>query len=1108
MMRSLKMNWNPSLARGVASSSLVATLAAALAVSACSVERKGLVESKPAKVTVEFDFDERPLPDIPLPNDIATRVDPESATGLRVNASMLAPTGMEMRVRREIDSLDGWGLQQPISIPFTGPIDVQSVIDGHRDVDYDPSNDVIYLVNIDRDSEDFGRLHYLDLGNGNYPVVLERQDRYGPNDPRGDSISLLFEETDEDRNGNGRIDFPERDDNKNGVVDPEEDTNGNGYLDPPEDDDADGVLDVPNYLPGHDPARGDLAARSDALMSFYEKETNTLIAIPMEPLLERTTYGVIVTRRILDTKGDPVGSPFDYAHHLAQTKALRPALEVLPEGIGEDDIAFMFSFTTQTAETSWVAVRDGLYGEGVQSHIAEEFPPELGPFMPLKDPEFPLHEGESPYILFNEDWKIPLTLIASAFLGANPDSNQGRSMLDSHDYVDFHVMGSYESPQLFFREDEAGNPLSLELQAWPQDLDRVPAPVRSETVYYWLVMPRKEVSARGDGEQVPIVLLGHGYGSNRIGETIGFAGFLAQYGIATLAIDNVSHGLNLSPQELEDARGIMENYGIGPVAEAINKGRAVDYDKDGTPDSGVDFWTSYLFHTRDNLRQSTLDYAHLIRILRTFDGKKRWEHDVNQDGEPDLAGDFNGDGVVDIGADSPIYAFGASLGGIMSTMLGGAEPEVSAIVPIAGGGRLVGVGGRSLQGGIPQAVVMRVMGPVFYATLGADGNTTLGTYVTVLNDDADYPLAEVDGLLPGDTMVVENLETGEVGCGYMLPDDDDPDVSGRARVNLATDEGDRLEVRFYRGPALKKGATECELMGGIEPIAVVDEREFEVELLGETLAPGELRSLVEGLGLRRSNPELRRFMALGQMVLDPADPSVFARHLSGDPLEFATGTSEETTPALIITSVGDMNVPASSGVTVGRAAGFIDYLNPDPRYAGTPYEGRSPNQILIDTYMAEAVNVFKRFTFNADPDADGVHMDVENFSNGTDIWGDSIPRLDPPLRLVSNTDVEGRFQNGYSGSIFTYAIPEGQHGFALPGEMTDKAIAQCEENGGTDCESLVGETFDVGWYMFHTIGGYFHDAAQRYPLLDKCNVKEACNDLPPTPAPRADPAND
>jgi hypothetical protein len=118
----------------------------------CQAETSGLAESAPAAVTVEFDFDERPLPEIPLPNDIATRPDPSSATGLRVNASMLAPTGMERRVRGLLDSLDGWGLQMPITIPFTGPIDVQSVIDGHRDLDFDPSNDVVYLIDIDRDS--------------------------------------------------------------------------------------------------------------------------------------------------------------------------------------------------------------------------------------------------------------------------------------------------------------------------------------------------------------------------------------------------------------------------------------------------------------------------------------------------------------------------------------------------------------------------------------------------------------------------------------------------------------------------------------------------------------------------------------------------------------------------------------------------------------------------------------------------------------------------------------------------------------------------------------------------------------------------------------------
>ena len=54
-------------------------------------EADGLMLAKDADVTVKFDFDHRPLPEIPLPNDIATRLDPDTATGLRINASMLAP---------------------------------------------------------------------------------------------------------------------------------------------------------------------------------------------------------------------------------------------------------------------------------------------------------------------------------------------------------------------------------------------------------------------------------------------------------------------------------------------------------------------------------------------------------------------------------------------------------------------------------------------------------------------------------------------------------------------------------------------------------------------------------------------------------------------------------------------------------------------------------------------------------------------------------------------------------------------------------------------------------------------------------------------------------
>ena len=43
------------------------------------------------------------LPQVPLPNDIATRPDRHSPTGLRLNASALGPTEFESEVRRQLD---------------------------------------------------------------------------------------------------------------------------------------------------------------------------------------------------------------------------------------------------------------------------------------------------------------------------------------------------------------------------------------------------------------------------------------------------------------------------------------------------------------------------------------------------------------------------------------------------------------------------------------------------------------------------------------------------------------------------------------------------------------------------------------------------------------------------------------------------------------------------------------------------------------------------------------------------------------------------------------------------------------------------------------------
>ncbi len=138
-----------------------------------------------------------------------------------------------------------------------------------------------------------------------------------------------------------------------------------------------------------------------------------------------------------------------------------------------------------------------------------------------------------------------------------------------------------------------------------------------------------------------------------------------------------SHGIGLDKGDYSVAEALFSNHDLGNFFDnVVNNQRALDWDNDGIVDSGADFWTSYIFHTRDMVRQSAVDYMQLIRLLRSFDGSTKWQFDVNADGDKtdDLAGDFDGDGVVDVGGSAPMNMTGGSLGGIMSTVMAGSEP--------------------------------------------------------------------------------------------------------------------------------------------------------------------------------------------------------------------------------------------------------------------------------------------------------------------------------------------------------------------------------------------------------------------------------------------------
>ena len=1172
-----------------------------------------------SEVTVKVDFLHRPLPEIPLPNDLATRYDPQSPTKRRINASMIATTYAESRVRTLIDQLDGWGVNQPITIPFTGPIDPLSILAGHRDIDYQTENDVVFLIDVTPTSPDYGQIIHLDVGEGNYPLTLEDLNGYWEHDPRGSTLSLTLDETEEDLNGNGVMDLGE-DLNGNGVLDEGEDLDGDGALTPPEDLDGDGVLDHPNYLPcgaigvedlpcdadqkWSAPLQDDLKSRADALMTFYERETNTLILRAMRALRERTTYAVVLSKRIKDLNGDAIGSPFESTHHLSQQDALEKIFEFLPSAVKTEGIAFAFTFTTQSTSSNWVAVREGLYGFGVQAHIAERYPAQLKKITPLRDVNSPkFAEIENPYIMYTEDWIDAFAALAQTdLLGQEGDSRFFQAQMASQPFVDYHVIGSFSSPQLYSRvplksatescaeicesvtgcespidsliegaldgmscetrcahwptevtrcfgrslqcssvmscitpkviepesdednsservteeestegdeaeggsmtgayqnalgqwENRCGPPQDCDdsqqdvslwqefnEQSWPNDLTTTPAATTPEEIWFWLMMPREDVRPEGP---TPVAIIGHGYSSNRF-ESLAFAGFFAQHGIATLAIDCPSHGIEFKDEEFETASVLTDLFGITPFLRAANYGRASDQNFKPPVDSGADFWSAYIFHTRDVVRQCVLDYMQLIKILRSFDGKRRWNFDLNGDGEPELAGDFNADGEVDIGAGSPLSYMGASLGGILASLIGSLEPEVKVTLPISGGGGLGDIGVRSFQGGVREAVILRVMGPLFIGVPDGEDSTRVYTLITELNDDARHDVGHLPKLTPYDTILIENLENGERSCAYVQE-------SGTFRVGVESDRGDRVKITAYSGPQLA-GDEECGLRSDTRPKVrgVLDSFESEVIFSGRRYPSGApLVTFTEGFGERRATPGLRRFLGLGQLVLDGGDPATYARHILEEPLKYPLKGDETGAHTIIVTTMGDMNVPASSGSTLGRSAGLIDYLRPLPEHGG-----KTANQVLLDTFATEAVHSLGRYF---DQEGTPVHIDIELFSEGEDVWTkQGVPRLNAPLRSGLNT--KDRL-GGYSGAIFPYSSPEGQHGFNFPGVDQDIYIDQCESECAAEdseclaqCENAYEGKFDVGFFLLNAFANYIKSGGLVWELKP-CYSQNLC----------------
>ncbi|MBI5508795.1 MAG: hypothetical protein HY903_08590 [Deltaproteobacteria bacterium] len=988
-----------------------------------------------------WDMFAEPFPEVPFPNDIGTRADATSPTGLRVNVSRNAATAHERKLRRLLDGLDGFGTYSPLWVRFDARINLVDLFLRHADLDF--TNDAVYVVNLNPKSKSYGQPMLLDFGHGRFPLALQDSDNYFLNDPRSLASNLMLE------------------------TEAETDANGNGVLDPEEDSDDDGVLDRPNLwgtITG-DPSRMD---RYRDLVTFYELETDTLIVRTALPREERSTYAVILTRRIVgDDSQSPIRSPFEVVNHVSQTAALRPLVEdrILDNlGIGLGDIAFAWTFTTESITQSIETVRAGLYGIGPMARLAAEFPPRLSRVPPIDVPE----KSDSLHLLKVD--RLFDALSKPAFLQAvSLDPTKADVIFSVYrQYVDSLLFAELESPAFI---DNADGTLALDPATGNASYGR-------DTVYLVCSVPKV---LPGRQAPFPVVLYSHGYTSSRF-EFLGFAGSLGRLGLATCCLDAYGHGLPSSDLIIGMVKALLKDEKLELLADAITNSRARDLNGDGASDSGGDFWTANTFHTRDVVRQSTIDYLQTIRVLRNF-GKTTMPLDQNGDGQDDVAGDFDGDGVPEIGGEQPYYVWGQSLGGILSAVIGPLEPMVTATAPTAGGGGLVDLGLRSTQGGVVQAVFLPLFGPLIAGTqVGTTNRIDIKFDVLDVNKEREVRFAQVpdlnaqklDEIAVGDRVRVTNLDNGEIDTATIhTPAAGKP--PGLFQLHIAADYGDRVKIELFRA-------------GAETPYRVIDTFETadlsEVGFQGKLYNQGDtLRTLQEGFGLRRNTPAFRRLFSVAQMVVDPADPVNHAR-LYAEPLDLPP-EGRVPTGMLNLSTVGDMNVPVNTGIAMARAAGLLGIHQEHPVY------GKTEDDVLIDNYVIEGLEDLNRFAASAcHYDPRGILFDIDETSQGLD--PEAGPRLSlisrapfcdgsaaepascrapcvaaPPLRPTKT------YPWGQSGLRIPYVKNTGKHGF----EMPDPTLA-----------------FDSNTYLINQLGWYFKTNGAEI-VDDVCLATTSCSFL-------------
>jgi hypothetical protein len=810
----------------------------------------------------------KPIPIIPNPNDSILHHDSDSPTGYRLNISTEDRTQALIAARKQLNQLSGFGPFTPISVSFEGPIDVNTVND-HS----------ILLVNIDPKSNNFGHKVKLNLQEELLPLNTPLGWFYGKI-PLPLPTSLFF-------------------------------------------DAQQGVVDLDTFF-----------IKPQPLTTFYEYSTHSLILRPLKPLDHASRYAVILTKELAGWQNEErlsmsygtIQSPFPIKADLAQWQAIDRVLNEI--NLTWADISYAWTYHTADINTPLRSIRDGLYGTGDLAHLNTLVPPE---FSEIRDSDIH-HDGvdriQDHALILQADFFTQLTQLVSTVL---QNGNFPVAFPTELPDIDYFVVGSFPSPQL--RTNRLSLPWIIKNNTLQED------PIIMD-IPFFLSVPKISPAGR---PPFPTVVYFHGTNSSRF-EGLILAQELAKQGIALISFDQVGHGpmvkdIENLKQDYPDASAIIDAIprilaqifiperqqeinqlsfedglkalsSLGIYQELAVIGRWEDINQNDRYDPAEGFFSANPQQLCASFWQDVVDGMQLIRILRTFDpiavpprvnrpkkaSMKRLQMHA-------LAGDFNADGILDIGGKSvQISTAGTSLGGIHAFILSAIDPEIEVSTPVVAGGGLVDILMRSRLRSVSQPLFLEFFGQVVvgcppHTDEEVATNDSMDMLYISLNDDANRCSAQdleksaikvLAGHWQGSTVTLLNERTQESKSTIV-------DERNSFSLQVATDLNDPLTLSI---------SPHCDDTQDDKASCDVVKHSFQ--------------ATIDGRGYQPYDPDFRRATQIFQNLFDHCDPINFARQLSQD-----TDFPSHKVKTLLLNTIADQIVPISTGIHLANALGVV-----------------------------------------------------------------------------------------------------------------------------------------------------------------------------------------